>query len=322
MDEDTLNLILSIQLDDLESFVSRRKGKAADGTPATNEELAVDFQKKELQNQRLKLADRRMTQSICRAVQDDGATITILADEERRSTQDREMACRLSGQPADVMLETPHSLINEETLSRFSSLNICQVEDDMSRDSESTVSFVRSETGESSSWAAGRKTVESRTQYECVACTELRVTLQVPCQHQYCRTCVVRLVSDATVDESLFPPRCCGKIMPISLIRPYIGADLAIKIEHKAIEFSAPYRTYCAFCGSFINLYDIEGSRGRCIACDANTCILCKQKYHNQDCPEDTAIEDVLRIAREEGWQRCLGCQTLVERREGCNHMV
>ena len=80
MDEDILNRILSLQLDDLETLVSRRKGKAADGTPVTNEELAVEFQKNQLQNQQINLADRRMTQSISRAVQDDGATIAILAD--------------------------------------------------------------------------------------------------------------------------------------------------------------------------------------------------------------------------------------------------
>ena len=102
MDKDTVGLIPSLQLDGLRPLVSSRKGKAPDATPATDEELAVVLQRNELQTQQARPTDIRMTRSLSWVVQDDGATIEILAAEERRSTQDRDMACRLSGQPTYI----------------------------------------------------------------------------------------------------------------------------------------------------------------------------------------------------------------------------
>lgn len=97
MDEETIDLVLKLQIEDLQSLFSKRKGKAIEGRAPSDGELAVELQKEELQRLQTLLADNRMTRSIGRAVQDDGASIVILTAEERRSTQDREMACRLSG---------------------------------------------------------------------------------------------------------------------------------------------------------------------------------------------------------------------------------
>lgn len=322
MDEETVNLILDLQIEDLQSLVSRRKGKGREGSAPTDEELAVELQQNELQNQQTVLADNRMARSVSRAVQDDGAAIVILGAEERRSTRDHEMALSLSGRPSHATFEIPNRRVDEDFLSKFSSLNTYPEDDATSCYSESVVSFAGPEAGESSSWAAAQKTGKSKTKHECVACSEVRPTVETPCQHHYCRICLSRLATDAIVDESLFPPRCCGQTMPISLIRPFIGDGLTTKIEQKAIEFGTLYRTYCVVCGLFINPDDVEGSRGLCLACGRNTCILCKKTFHDGDCPKDTALEDVLRLAQEIGWKRCFGCQALVERREGCNHMT
>ena len=322
MDEETIDLILNLQMEDLQSLASKRKGKAKEGSRATDEELAVNLQANEVQRHRTALADLRMARSIGRAVQDDGAAVTILVAEERRSTYDHEMACRLSGGPAQVGSKLPDNQVDNDFLSKFSSFNVSRAPDTDSCYSESVISFNDTDVAESSSWAAGRKTTQSKARHECVACAEIRDTVQMSCKHQYCQACIIKLFTDATVDESLFPPRCCGQTMPLSLVRPYIGADLTIRIEQKAIEFGTSDRTYCFGCGSFVSLYNIEGNKGHCFSCNRNTCILCKAKFHDGDCPKDTALEDVLRIATEAGWQRCLGCQALVERREGCNHMT
>lgn len=321
MDEETVDLILGLQIEDLRSLVATSKGKAVEGSPAIDEILAIEIQINELQNQKLVMADIVMARSISRAVQDDGTTIAILADEERRSVQDHQMAIQLSGKPLSVPLDVPDCRVDEEILSRFDSLNICQG-DIMSCYSESVVSLTGAEAGESSSWASSRGEGKSNIRHECIACSEVRETIQVECQHRYCRACITRLITDATVDESLFPPRCCGQTMLLSLVRPFISAELAAKIQQKAIEYGTPYRTYCSSCGVFIKLDDIEDHRGHCFRCDQDTCILCKGRYHDGDCPRDAALESVLRLAREAGWQQCFGCQTIVERREGCNHMM
>ena len=313
--------------------MSSWKGKGVEGSPLTDDQIAVDVQKAELQKQETILADFRMARSIGRAVQDDGATVAILTAEERRAAQDRETACRMSGQPHHHMSNLPDYRVDEDILSRFGSLNIPQADDDDEDDDEgvscygeSIISFNEQEISESSSWVAGRNLGYSKgrgkTKNECVACSEIRDTVQVPCQHHYCKICVVRLVSDSTVDESLFPPRCCGQEMPMSLIRPYITAELTAKFEQTAIEFGTPYRTYCYSCGNFVNLDGIRGHRAHCTTCNFDTCMLCKGQFHHGDCPKDPALEAVLRLARETGWQRCASCQTMIERREGCNHMT
>ena len=325
MDEETTALILKLQIEDLESIISKRKrkGKAGEGSTPRDEELSIELQKHELQRVETLLADNRMTRSISRAVEDDGPSIVILTAEERRSTQDRELACRLSGQPASTILKGPDCRTDDDVLSRFGSLNIYQDDDDaVSRNGESVVSFTRVETGESSSWAATRKIIQRKEQHECVACSELRETIQGHCQHHYCRLCIVRLFTDATVDETLFPPRCCGQTLPVSLVRSFLSTELIVRIEQKAIEFGTPNRTYCISCRAFINPDRIEGQWGTCPGCSQRTCMLCKGRFHSGDCLKDAGLEDVLRLARETGWQRCSECHSMIELRDGCNHIT
>lgn len=150
----------------------------------------------------------------------------------------------------------------------------------------------------------------------------MRETIQGQCQHYYCRVCITRLFTDATVDETLFPPRCCGQTLHVSLVRSFISTELTAKIEQRAIEFGTPNRTYCTSCGAFINPDRIDGHWGHCLACNQRTCILCKGRYHEGDCPRDAGLEDVLRLARETGWQRCLECHAMIELRQGCNHIT
>lgn len=331
MDDATIDLIIALQIEDLESLISGRKGKAIEGSALTDNQLAVELQKTELHEQEILLADLRMAHSISRAAQDDGATITILAAEERRSAQDREIACRLSGQPYSHVSSLPDCRVDDDILSKFSSLNIRQINDEDEDDAlscygGSITSLNEQETGESSSWAAGYRTAKfnkkRKVKNECVACSEMQYTLQLPCQHQYCKTCLRILVSDSTVDESLFPPRCCGQEMPMSLLRPYITTELTAKFEQRAIEFGTPYRTYCYSCGTFINPDGIQGHQAHCTTCKLDTCMLCKGQFHGGDCPKNPALEQVLRLAQAEGWQQCMSCKTMIERREGCNHIT
>ena len=179
-----------------------------------------------------------------------------------------------------------------------------------------------------SAWAVGRIPGTSKgdgnAKNECVACSEIRNTVQVPCQHHYCEICVTRLVRDSIVDESLFPPRCCGQKMPSSLLRPYMTAELTAEFELKTIEFGTPHRTYCYFCGKFINPddVDIQGHRAHCMVCNLDTCICCNGRYHDEACAKDPALAATIQLAKKKGWQRCMNCQTMIERREGCNHMT
>lgn len=186
MDEGTVNLILTLQIEDLESLAASWKGKAIEGSALTDSQIAVELQKAELEKRERILTDLRMARSISRAVQDDGATVAILTAEERRSAQDREIAYRMSGQPYRHISNLPDCRVDEDILSRFGSLNLQQAgnEDDvdgLSCYSESIILFNEQDNGESSAWVTRRNMGESKgngkAKNECVACSEIRNTL-------------------------------------------------------------------------------------------------------------------------------------------------
>ncbi len=52
-------------------------------------------------------------------------------------------------------------------------------------------------------------------------------------------------------------------------------------------------------------------------------CCTCNNKWHSsRECPKDAATQEFIKIAKEEGWQRCFNCSATVELKEGCNHMT
>jgi hypothetical protein len=88
---------------------------------------------------------------------------------------------------------------------------------------------------------------------QCVACgddAEFFNVACVPCQHEYCRSCLEALFKASITDESLFPPRCCRQPINLSTARLFLKSDLVHLYEKKKIEFETPNRTYCysTFC--------------------------------------------------------------------------
>ncbi|OCK89389.1 uncharacterized protein K441DRAFT_619785 [Cenococcum geophilum 1.58] len=262
-----------------------------------------------------------MSRSIAQAVQDDGPVVSSLYREENRSFRDRQLARRLAGLSEEPCPPThDQQYLSENLLARLSVLSVGR-NDNESFDTES-------DAGEGSSHVVQRdKSRSLKTQYECLACTERIVIyddIQAPCAHHYCRGCMVRLFDNSTTDESLFPPRCCNRQIPISLVDCFLDPELVQRIEEKAVEFGTLDRTYCAWpsCASFIPPNLIHNNIATCSLCAEQTCPLCKQPVHNGDCPRDVALQSTLKTAQEAGWQRCYRCRTMVELAVGCNHIT
>lgn len=161
----------------------------------------------------------------------------------------------------------------------------------------------------------------------CAACwEELESTnlVCIPCGHVYCRKCLEDLYRASMSDESLFPPQCCTQPIPIASVRNFFTAQFFLEFEEKKIEFETSNRTYCwsPKCSTFIVAENITGDVAICTKCGSKTCTLCKSAAHNADCPNDIALQQVLRTANEKGWQRCYSCRRLVELKDGCNHMM
>lgn len=148
------------------------------------------------------------------------------------------------------------------------------------------------------------------------------------CGHKYCHTCLRTVISTASADESIFPPKCCNIEVPsdaISAVLPF--KDLAA-YKAKVAEYATPWesRLHCsrANCGAWIPPDPNSGSsRVMCLKCFHKMCRHCRGRSHpsGTDCPEDTDLAAVLEVAKSMGWMRCYKCNAMVERSSGCRHM-
>ncbi|KAK2042074.1 IBR domain-containing protein [Colletotrichum somersetense] len=162
----------------------------------------------------------------------------------------------------------------------------------------------------------------------CVACfIDMREedTFHAPCEHGYCHDCIGELFEACLTGEFQFPPKCCGEPIPTDTDHDAIPAELMKKVRDKAIELSTSNRTYCrqSTCSTFIPKESIKNDVATCPKCRTTTCVLCKGAEHaDYACKEDEAAQELLKLAETNLWQRCPKCRALVERQDGCPHMI
>ncbi len=178
---------------------------------------------------------------------------------------------------------------------------------------------------ESSTWAEGRP-ASSKPKSSCVGCGDEHHFFDVarwPCSHEYCRACLAELFKTSLTDESLFPPRCCSQAIPVESNRAFLPPKLVGEFLAKKAETETPDKTYChqPTCSTFIPKQSIQGDVGTCVRCQVTTCVTCKSSSHEAECPQDDAVQELLRLAAKNGWQRCYSCHRLVELEHGCYHM-
>ncbi|PHH78173.1 hypothetical protein CDD80_7258 [Ophiocordyceps camponoti-rufipedis] len=313
MDEQSLQLILQLEGENIEQLKGNLKGKQRDGE-ASDFEIALRTYQESLDAARTQLQDRLICQSIARAVAADAAVIQACAGEEAQAVQDRRLAVNLSGNASTRTAPAPtpgtaastkqSKALDGDLLRRLERLNV------------SSAVIGTDIGGESSSWAKtrdpGRTADGEREETEaCLICGDelvLSRLSQVPCSHRYCSVCLNSLFQSASVDESLFPPRCCSKPIPVDSYLDTLSTKIVATFKAKQIEFTTQNRTYChrPKCSTFIPPQCIKNQLGKCISCNEKTCTICKGAPHeNEDCPKDAGVQELLLLAREIGWQQC-----------------
>ncbi|KAJ3956689.1 hypothetical protein N0V92_006739 [Colletotrichum tropicale] len=95
IDEETLHLVIQMQLEDLEHMKNCRKGKQKEGS-LPDSEFAFETYQSELKTCEQRVSDRTMSRSIQKATRTDGKLVTVFAAQERQAERDREMALCLS----------------------------------------------------------------------------------------------------------------------------------------------------------------------------------------------------------------------------------
>ncbi|KAI1321276.1 hypothetical protein F5Y16DRAFT_413784 [Xylariaceae sp. FL0255] len=291
--------------------------KQREGTNA-DMEVAFNLFSEELRGATSFEADKRMANSIQKAAQEDASTIIQSQNEERVAENDHNLSTSLSNGCAPLPSLPQLPVEDDEFLDRLAYMYITGVPENDGDD--------QPETSAGDTSGQRQKTQQRRA---CAACTDQKLPAQLyqsPCSHEYCQQCLEQLFKDATTDESLFPPRCCNQPMPLDETRIYLDGKVVDEFRKKAIEFSTPNRTYChnVNCAAFIPPTDSSESyaTATCDRCGSRTCTTCKGTSHGGDCPNDEQIQQVLELAREQGWQRCQNCLVMVELSFGCNHMT
>ncbi|GAP89465.1 putative IBR finger domain protein [Rosellinia necatrix] len=324
-DED-IALIIQLLKQDGEDIVSATigKGKQPEGT-MTDTQAAFNLFMRELQDAETFFADRRMTRSIQSAIQIDGDTIVQSQNEEAVAEHDRNLSVSLSNDESEPPVPQSASLPSahdDELMEKMACIYITGIDD-----TESDDDTIAASQPEGSAWAASRQVGKTRQRRSCEACGEPKhfaALSRAPCQHEYCRQCLSRLFQDAMVDESLFPPRCCKQPIPLDKSQLFLDANVARQFRQKAVELATPNRTYChnTDCAAFIPPANCRHTTATCGECRGQTCTACKGAWHAGDCPNDEQLQQVIRLAREQGWQRCQNCWGMVELNTGCNHMT
>ncbi|RPA83189.1 hypothetical protein BJ508DRAFT_324778 [Ascobolus immersus RN42] len=161
----------------------------------------------------------------------------------------------------------------------------------------------------------------------CSACLEVfpkLAAITCPCDDVYCKACLRQMFVFATKDESVFPPKCCQKEIPLP-------KRVLSKEERKAFDIAAAEfrtlgrRTYCYNCSKFISAKRIkEGiDEAKCRACRVSTCTRCGKAYHPEDfCDDKEGEKRLLTMLKKHNWSRCGKCQRIVIKNGGCNNMV
>lgn len=180
---------------------------------------------------------------------------------------------------------------------------------------------------------------------DCVACfTAPDNPINTRCGHVYCTECFLSQVSSA--DEQTIPLLCHGAgdtckrafglkelkdLVPFVYFQKLLAVALRTYIKTHPTEFS-----YCptADCTSVYRVKQLreEGAKEGenvffCTKCLLTSCMTCCTPTHEgTTCRENKAAADgVAELAAymaDNNTKRCPQCQTMIEKVEGCNHLV
>lgn len=320
LDNVTLDVIVSLQLQDLDEFEAHHDGGVID---LRGMEAALDIYRQELERAAVMLHDHRVSVRFGESYEDNMQDDT-LESASTQSTRSLDVATRQENTPllvsTPVHVNQPDQGTVEESLDEFSH------EQETAKPPNTDTSAGTSLYYSAETSKDGSPDEVSQLAGSCVACGEInpRELIQVPCDDYYCHDCLANLFRYAMEDESLFPPQCCGQLIPMEEVTPYLTDDFAEGFSARALELSTLDRVYCSdgSCSAFINPEDIVGDRATCGKCGTATCKVCKAAAHEGDCPEDPAVISLMATAAAEGYKKCYSCRRLVELTYGCNHIT
>ena len=169
--------------------------------------------------------------------------------------------------------------------------------------------------------------------FERLAPVEL---IYLNCGCLYCVECLNAHFRSGLANKANYPPVCCGPI-DIAAVQGFLDIENLIRYHNVLDEFAADRPIYCAnkecekgFIGDAAHA-DTEEDQGMviCPECALETCAKCQElrdaHVDNEgvlECPDSLELAEVKEMADQEKWRQCPGCRHLVEKIDGCNHIM
>ncbi|BGO90049.1 hypothetical protein JCM10020v2_001684 [Rhodotorula toruloides] len=299
-----LVLILELQKADIAQLSAARKGKS---TSPNQEEVAFDVYHEELARLARLYDDDNIAHSIAAAIATDTPILEALLEEERLAREDHELALRLAADEPDS-------------------------DDDYAVSYRSAApSDPIASTSAGPSYLRSLETFSPKETATCVICMEdfkPSETIPVYCslKHRYCRGCLRDLFLAAAKDESLFPPRCDGSVIPLSFVQPHLSIEELANYRSRMREYSVVDRFYCAnaSCSAFLGPACPVRVSAQCDRCGQMTCRACKAPWHGAfGLCGASADDEAARVPeRDHQCKRCPRCRRMIDLATGCWHVT
>ncbi|KIJ59190.1 hypothetical protein HYDPIDRAFT_118781 [Hydnomerulius pinastri MD-312] len=327
LDDETELLIARLVLEDIDAVEASRKGKKRDDAPLSDEEIAFQLQASSINSFIGIWSDYRLASSIDRALESDGTHLSTLRILDQAAHDDREAALALQGgRSLPPQTQSQRVLESLAQAGQSSAPPPAHQEDAGGSDVENVVEALE----DLHIRQAPQTATSHQPRVDCVICGDRVIAaraFKAPCDHSYCRGCVVDLVQASLRDETLHPLRCCHQELPLGTIFPFISLNLRGQFIDKRTEFTTPSasRVYCPnpTCSTFLGGSEKRRRDLLCWTCGAFVCSQCKNNAHpREDCSENKATVDVKALAASSGWQTCPGCHSIVELSQGCYHIT
>jgi len=187
----------------------------------------------------------------------------------------------------------------------------------------------------------GKLAASGQGTFQCRVCFEdhsREFVAQIPgCDHCFCRDCILAHVV-SQIDAHRYPifcPLCSADRRnrnPVALSNEFVQ-DLGLSeqqftrfVEMEMASFSLPL--HCRSCDKTFFVDREEFNEATLIecplpGCNSTWCKACNRVVDNRGSPHSCdGSAELNHLMRQEGWKNCPGCQTPIEKINGCNHMT
>lgn len=319
---------LALQLEEIDRYDGEEKGKCREDNLSDNGRALEAFQS-QVQAHMGFLNDQMLAHSIANSdLQASAGLSSEDMDLDFEASSSNDIGYRVLSEDQVIALVSgapdPHS--EPEDIDQGRSLfQICNIFDDNELLVPGDEEAEAGPSGTCVKRQISKPEIPSQAKQLCRVCFEYSrpsEIVELECEHVWCTGCLRSDFLQAIENQAFFPPKCCQRV-PLSLAATHLSGNEIEDFELAEIEFLTKDKTYCskANCGKFIPPTCIKAEKADCKRCNSATCTMCKNVFHEDECPADALLEATLALADDQEWQRCYSCGALVDLTDGCYHM-